>query len=70
MCPLSKLKKKKCYKEKGEGMKKQKLVVIKYSQGYRVQHKKYSQQCCNGYVQSQMGTRVIGGNHFINCKNV
>ena len=47
--------------EKGEGMKKYKLIVTKQSQGCRVQHREYSQYYCKDYVQRQMGARVTEG---------
>ena len=42
--------------ENGEGIKKYKLVVTKWPQGYKVQHREY----CKNYVWRLMGTRFIG----------
>ena len=45
--------------EKGEGIKKYRLIVIKQSWECEVQHREYSQQYCNNYVWCQVGTRII-----------
>ena len=44
---------------KGEGVKKYKLVVTKYSQRCKVQHRKYSQSHCNNFLWCQVGTRNV-----------
>ena len=48
--------------KKDEGIQKYKLEVTKQSQGYKVQHREYSQQYCNYYVQAQVGK--YQGDHF------
>ena len=41
--------------EKGEGIKKYKLIATEYSWGHEVRHREHSQQHCNNYVQYQTG---------------
>ena len=47
--------------ENGEGIEKNRLLVTKYSQGLKVQHRKYSQWYCNDYVCCQMHAWNIRG---------
>ena len=51
--------------EKGEGIKKYTLVVMKQPWGCKVQHREYSQWHCNNYLWGQVGTGVTGGT-FVN----
>lgn len=44
--------------EKGEGIKKYKLAVTKWSRGCKIQHSEYGQRY---YVWCREGTRLIGG---------
>ena len=45
--------------EEGDRIKHYKLAVIEESQGYRGQHREYSQQYFSKYVWCQMGTRLV-----------
>ena len=54
----------------GEEIKEYKLTVRNKSQGYKIQHREYSQLYCNKYIQYWVFTRLIAGNHFENDRNV
>ena len=52
--------------KRGEGVKKYKLIVIKQSQGCKVQCRKYSQQYCDNYVRARWVIEILGDN-IIKC---